>query len=220
MPDYGTNYRESQGRIMTLVNNQNAAVSVPACPGWTVKDVVAHLCGAIRDIAKGDMREGPTPAWTARHVEDFRDRSLTDIGAEWHIRANTSPYAFQKYGQVMVADIVSHEFDIRGAIGNTQGRDLPVVRSATLFFLSGLDSWFREEKLPALRILVEDKALDIGEGDPRGTVEMSWWEAMRLVSGRRSREQARALKWTGDPATWLDRDHLFIFGPRETDLVE
>lgn len=220
MPDYGTNYRESQGRIMALVNNQNADLPIPACPGWTVKDVVAHLCGAIRDIAKGDLQGGPALEWTARHVEDYRGRSLADIGAEWHIRGNTSPYAFQKFGQVMVADIVSHEFDIRGALGNTRGRDLPVVRSATLFFLAGLDAWFREEGLPTLRILVEDKALDIGEGEPQGTVEMSWWEAMRIASGRRSREQARALVWTGDAGIWLDHDHLFIFGPRNTDLIE
>lgn len=218
MPDFGTTYREAQGRIMTLVNNQNADLPVPACPGWTVKDVVAHLCGAIRDIAKGDVDGLATPGWTARQLDDYRTRSLADIGAEWHIRGNTSPYAFQKHGQAMVADIVTHEFDIRGALGNTQGRDHPAVRSAALFYLNALDYVFTQDGIPPLRILTGDKALDLGEGEPPGTVEMSWWEAMRLTSGRRSREQVRALRWTGDPETWLD--HLFIFGPRDTDLME
>lgn len=36
MPDYGTVYRDVQGRIMSIVNSQNASIPVPACPGWTV----------------------------------------------------------------------------------------------------------------------------------------------------------------------------------------
>ena len=218
MPDYGTTYRESMGRIMALVNNQNVDTSVPACPGWTVKDVVAHLCGAIRDIAKGDTDDAGSEAWTARQVEAYRHRSLTDIGAEWHLRANSSPWAFQTFGQVMMADIISHEFDIRGALGNTQGRDMPAVTSAALFYLNALDYVFKEDSVLPLRILTEDKALELGEGEPQASVEMSWWEAMRVSSGRRSREQVRALTWTGDPKTWLD--HLFIFDPRDRDLVE
>lgn len=218
MPDYATSYREAQGRIMTLVNNQNAETPVPACPGWTVKDVVAHLCGAMRDVAKGETDEVGEEAWTARQVADYRHRSLTDISAEWHHRAHTSPWAFQTYGQALLADIITHEFDIRNALGNTQGRDLPVVRSAALFYLNALDYVFGEDGIPPMRILVEDKALDLGKGEPAGTVEMGWWEAMRIASGRRSTDQVRSLAWTGDPDQWID--HLFIFGPRGTDLVE
>lgn len=218
MPDFWTNYRETQGRILSLVNNQNADLPVPATPGWTVKDVIAHLAGVLDDQRKGNMEGAPGPEWTARQVEARRSRSLGDIGAEWHLVANTSPYPFQQHGGILVADIVSHEFDIKGALGNREGRDLPVVRSATLFFLNGVDWLLRENNVPALRILVEDKALDVGEGEPQGSVEMGWWEAMRIVSGRRSRDQIRALTWTGDPELWLD--HISVFEPRDTDLVE
>lgn len=218
MPDYWTNYREAQGRILSLVTNQNADMPVPATPGWTVKDVVAHLAGTLDDYRLGALDGVPDDEWTARQVEARRHRSLSDIGAEWHLLANRAPLPFQRQGGVLVADIVSHEFDIRGALGNREGRGLPVVRSATLFFLGGVDWQLRENGVPALRILVEDKALDVGEGEPQGTVEMGWWEAMRVASGRRSRDQVRALSWTGDPDTWLE--HLFIFGPRDIDLVE
>lgn len=36
MPDFWTNYRETQGRIHALVNNQNADVPVPATPGLSL----------------------------------------------------------------------------------------------------------------------------------------------------------------------------------------
>lgn len=150
MPDYGTIYRQSLGRIMTLVNNQNADRPVHACPGWTVKDVVAHLCGSFRDIAKGDIDDTGDGTWAAKQIDDYRHRSLTDIGAEWHLRSNTTPWAFQQYGNVMMAEIISHEFDIRGALGDTRGRDMPAVRSAALFYLNALDHGFREDGIPPM----------------------------------------------------------------------
>jgi hypothetical protein len=164
------------------------------------------------------MEGAPGPEWAAKHVDSRRHRSLGDISADWHLIANTSPYPFQQHGAILVADVVSYEFDIKGAIGNIEGRNHPVVRSATLVYLNGVDWQLREDGIPALRILVEDKALDVGEGEPQGSVEMSWWETLRVTSGRRSRDQVRALTWTGDPDTWLD--HLSILGYRDNDLVE
>lgn len=219
MADYATTYREAQGRIRTLVNNQNAATPVPACPGWTVKDVVAHLAGVFDDIQRGNLENATSDEWTSAQVESQRERSLANIGADWHISVHTHPRVFiGEYVQNLVADLLCHEFDIRGAIGNTEGRHLFEIRTATLYFLNGLDHYFREDGVPALRIQVEDKAFTIGEGEPAGTVTLSWFELFRTVSGRRSRAQVKALAWDGDPDIWLD--HLFILGPAETDIVE
>ena len=55
----------------------------PACPGWTVHDVVAHLSGAVDDALQGRMEGAPSPAWTARQVEARHDQSVAAILAEW-----------------------------------------------------------------------------------------------------------------------------------------
>ena len=129
MANYITMYRESQGRVRALVNNQNADVPVPACPGWTVKDVVAHLAGVFDDIQRGNLEDATTDAWTAAQVEKRRDRSLSNIGADWHVQVHTHPHVFiGNYVQHLVADMLCHEFDIRGAIGNTEWRHLPEIR--------------------------------------------------------------------------------------------
>ena len=60
-----------------------AATPVPACPGWTVKDVYAHLAGVAADVLAGNLEGVATPPWTARHVADRADQSLTQILAEW-----------------------------------------------------------------------------------------------------------------------------------------
>jgi uncharacterized protein (TIGR03083 family) len=219
LADYATIYREAQGRVMSLVNNQNAATPIPACPGWTVKDVVAHVTGVLDDHRIGNFEGAPGPEWTTAQVEKRRVRSLADIGAEWHLLAHTHPRILaSEYGQTYAVDLISHEFDIRGAIGNTEGRTLPWTRTAALFFLNVLDHLLKEDGLPALRIQVEDKALTVGAGQPAGTVTLTWFEMLRTLSGRRSRAQVRALPWEGDPGTWMD--HLFVFGPAEIEIVE
>lgn len=216
MPAYRVLYQQSLGRIQTLVNKQNADTPVPACPGWTIRDTVAHLLGVFVDALARSLGDGDE--WSASHIARVQGRSLGDLMAEWHHRANTTPGIFEIYGAVLVADLVTHEFDIRGALGNTQARDLPVVRSVTLFYLEALDHVWREEGIPPLRIVTESKALDIGGDDPQTSVAIGWWELGRLASGRRSPEQVRAYAWSQDPSPWLD--HLFVFGPREEALVE
>lgn len=218
MPAYHVLYRQSQGRILTLVNNANAELPVPACPGWSVRDTVAHLLGTLTDITAGKLDLSESDDWAAGQIERSQGRSVSDLSAEWHVKSNTSPGVFERYGALLIADLVTHEFDIKQAIGNTQGRDLQVVRTVALFFLSALDQAWREDGIPALRILTEDKALDIGGEEPGTSVEMSWWEIGRVVSGRRSIDQVQALTWSGDPTPWLDE--LFVFGPRETALQE
>lgn len=216
---YKTAYLEAQARIRTLVNNQNAAVPVPACPGWTVKDVVAHLAGVFDDVRRGNLEQATTDAWSAAQVEARREKSLTEIGAEWHVSAHTHPYVFiGEFAEVMFVDLICHEFDIRGAIGNREGRSLPDVRTAALFFLTAVDRDVHEQGVPALRVQVEDKSFDLGAGEPQGTVTLSWFELFRVLSGRRSRAQVAALSWEGDPERWVD--HLFILGPAEREIVE
>jgi hypothetical protein len=43
-------------------------------------------------------------------------------------------------------------------------------------------------------------------------------EAWRWRTGRRSRAQLAAMDWSDDPTPVLD--HLYMFGPAETDIVE
>lgn len=218
MPAYHVLYRQSQGRILSLVNNANADLPVAACPGWTVRDTVAHCLGVLADLSAGRIEDASSDSWGADHIARAQNRSLSDLSAEWHVRANTGPGIFQTLGEVLVSDLVTHEFDIKQAIGNRQGRDLQVVRTVALFYLNALDAAWHEDGIPPLRILTETTALDIGGENPESTVEMSWWEIGRVVSGRRSLDQMRALTWSADPASWLE--HMFVFGPRETPLHE
>lgn len=218
MPAYHVLYRQSQGRIQQLIHKGNENTQVEACPGWTVKDTIAHLLGVLADLTAGKIAEANGDDWGESHVLLARARSYADIAGEWHLRANTSPGVFQELGEILLADLVTHEFDIKQAIGNTQGRDEYVVRSVALFYLNALDHAWRAEGTPALRFITEDKSIDIGGDAPASSVTVGWWELMRLVSGRRSPDQVRALTWSTSPDPWINE--MYVFGPRETPLVE
>src|SRR5207244_3526942 len=67
----------------------------PATPGWSIRDIVAHLAANATYTVAGDFpREffeafGESAAvamvndWTARQLEDRRGRSLEDLLQEW-----------------------------------------------------------------------------------------------------------------------------------------
>lgn len=110
MSDYGTIYRDVQGRIMSMVNSQNASTPVPACPGWTVRDLVAHLAGVLDDLARNRLEGSGSDEWTARQVDERKDRSASGIMAEWHVQANSNPQLFNHPGfSRVIVDIVTHE---------------------------------------------------------------------------------------------------------------
>lgn len=59
------------------------ARKVPACPEWTIKDVIAHLAGLAADWRAGNLAGYSGDASTARQVAERRDRSIDDLLAEW-----------------------------------------------------------------------------------------------------------------------------------------
>jgi len=57
-----------------------------------------------------------------------------------------------------------------------------------------------------------------GREEPVLGLRTTRFEAFRWRMGRRSRDQLAALDWSGDPAPVLD--HLVVFGPARTDIIE
>src|SRR5438874_1252993 len=53
----GALYADGRGRISDLVSGlgEEAAAPVPACPQWSVHDVVAHVTGVCADILAGNL---------------------------------------------------------------------------------------------------------------------------------------------------------------------
>ena len=54
------------------------ATPVPATPGWSVHDVLAHVTGATSDLVADEMGGAPGHAWSARHLARWVPRPVED----------------------------------------------------------------------------------------------------------------------------------------------
>lgn len=216
-PDLSALYLDAQVRLAGLVAGLGAsalAAPVPACPGWSVQDVVAHELAVTEDALAGRLTGPPTEEQTAAQVARFRGHDIRDMLASWAVTAPQFARivaAFEVWPAVI--DIASHEQDIRGALGRPGARDTEVVRQCADVMIGYLTP-----PVP-MRVAVEDAEFRVGpdEGEELGLATCRF-EALRWRLGRRSRAQLAALDWSGDPAPVLD--HLAIFGPAASDIIE
>ena len=211
-------YLESKRAVTSLVDVTNQHLEVPACPDWRIRDVLAHLVGQLEDIVAGNTAGGGTDAWTAAQVERFASCSLADMSAAWD---NAIVDAGDQAGDILrmiVPDLIVHEFDIRGALGNRDNRDHPGVLETAKNFIEFQQETFASSGLPAVLFNMNGHQVTMGEGLPGIELKAPAFEVTRMIFGRRSRNQILALDWSRDPARWLD--HILLVPPRETDLVE
>ncbi|CAA0108604.1 Uncharacterised protein [Mycolicibacterium vanbaalenii] len=210
-------YQDTQMRIARLLTDAPPATwegQVPACPGWSVRDVVSHMTAVAQDWADGRLSGAPTDEQTAEHVARFSGCDEAEILMIWaSATARLRELAESTGLEPPLGDIACHEHDIRSAIGEPGARDAESVRWTADRLLTLL-----RPPVP-LRIVVEDGEYRSGPVD--GTeirLQTTRFEALRWRTGRRSRAQLAAMAWSSDPAPVLD--HLFLFGPATGDVVE
>jgi uncharacterized protein (TIGR03083 family) len=209
-------YERVHGRISALVGAQEADAEVPTCPGWTVKDVVAHLAGFFAAYRSG-AEDAFSADWGDREVRARKDRSLEECLTEWSDSLKNPGDLFESHlAPVAVSDVLAHEQDIRTALNRPGARDDENIVPSVEMALSFLEK--KAEGLPALKVVTEDLDRKIGEGEPAATLRTSTFELFRALHGRRTIEQVRALDWEGDPEPWMAS--FFLFGPTERQVEE
>jgi uncharacterized protein (TIGR03083 family) len=213
----GDLYRSTRVRTQSLLGALDAeqwSLPVPACPGWDVHAVLAHLVGVIEDSAGGRLDGPPGPEQTAEEVARHGATPPAELLRRW---TELSPdfEALVTSGSIWPAffDVLSHEHDVHGALGSRGDRDSDEVRLAAKLLARSID-------------LGRPVRIDTGSGvlttavdgeDPL-VLRASSFEVVRFRLGRRSREQVLAMDWSEDPGDLVDR--LFVFGPAVPDLVE
>ena len=214
---------------------------VPACPDWSVGDLIAHLVGVAEDSARGayfaDAMEAwrvpalaaAREAWTAGHLDRQRDRTRDGLvcGLDHHgsrlvtaLRRGDRPAADVPPWMVAapVADLAVHLADLAGgarsSMPNSGGATarFGFARLPRLAAPTPGSNW----SCPALQ-LSDGRRTSGGSatGNPAGTVTASASELFRMISGRRSAAQIGRYDWTTDATPYL-AGHLALPTPRLT----
>jgi uncharacterized protein (TIGR03083 family) len=213
--DTSSLYRETRGRLLDLgagLTPDERATSVPALPGWSVRDTYAHLAGVCADALDGNLEGVATPPWTAAQLAARVGRSFDELTEEWTARGPQFDVALEHVTgprSVMAAvDVWSHQQDVLGAIGRRGERG--DERQAFLVDASvqAFDGRFCEAGV-ALELVVDGERRIVGAGAPTATWTIDGYELVRTLTGRRSAAQITAAGWDGDAAPFLDHVHLF-----------
>lgn len=212
-------YAAGRTRVVSLVTGADADAlegRVPATPAWTGRDLLAHLVGVPADVLAGRLDGAGTDAWSARQVAERGGRSTAQLVEEWQSTAEGFDPMLRAGPPGMMgalaADIAQHELDLYGLLGTPVDESVAEgVDFGLNFMLGWLDRRVRGAGLGALRLEAGNQEWTTGEGDVAATLSTSPIELFRVVAGRRSAAQVRALDWAGDPTPYLDV--LSAFGP-------
>ena len=216
---------------------------VPATPDWSALDVLRHLTGVSVDITDLVFDGFASAEWTERQVNDRSHLSMDEVIAQWEDIVGSAAVLLDTLddlglpdaipsalGMTSVAaipamaigDILHHEFDLRNAFDDRDGRDLLDVHFSAAGHVKSLRGRFDAFDLPTIRVEATDSGMgwDVGYGDPVASLRATSFELMRAIGGRRTRGEMAAMVWTEDPEPFLDHMVLPHLVVRESSLRE
>ena len=215
-------WARAQARVIALVaplTAEQAAVRVPACPDWTVRDLFSHMVGLGADVVAGDEPDDHNAAWTEKQVATRRDHDVAALVAEWEglsgplqewMRAQQHPAA-QRRDHPRAGPA--------GGAGRARRAGLGRRGAVRDRFLPRFGA--RVADLPPIA-LVGDGFSWASAGDPDAAdvvVRASDFDLARALVTRRSAAQLRSWTVRGDVGPYLDGFALLGALPA-TDLTE
>ena len=245
MPDLAGAYHDARAMMIDLARGaaEHAQETyVPACPDWTIRDLIAHVTSIASQLSSGgvppdlnlvmfwdDEMSERRETFIDESLDSRSGRSLEDLIAEWDATApivesmlrGETPFPQESppvADWVLVTDVGQHLQDLAGALGITDTREALATGLSLRSYVEAMRIRSAHEKLPAFRIRAGSREWIIGEGEPIATVTGDSFELARAAAGRRNPDQIRAYDWEGDPEPFIAL--FYPYGLREDALVE
>jgi uncharacterized protein (TIGR03083 family) len=224
MSQVGTAYSGVRQRVSELtgsIDERGGRTPVPPCPLWTVHDVVAHLVGVVEDATAGCLDGVATDPWTQAQVEAHRNDSIPTMLHRWSEVAPPFEGLLDDIGAVgrqAVLDAVTHEHDIRSALGRPGARRSDAVMIGYDF---GAPRFLENAEAKGVSIRLGGVGSQrYGPPDAPLRLEGMPFDLMRALTGRRSVAQIRAMAWSSDCEPALGAFTWGPFRPAEIPIDE
>jgi uncharacterized protein (TIGR03083 family) len=190
--------------LLRSLDDAQQQLPVAACPAWNVQQLACHLFGVPDDLLNGRLDNPGSDAWTDAQVERSRDLDCAAIADAWEATAEAfdalllvipSPTNAQ-----IIFDSVSHEYDLRHAVGQPGPAESDALDIGAAFLLPGLVA-----ALPEVAARLEQ-------------ADLSGFERLRVITGRRSTAQLAELGIDGEAlGGYLGRTPMTL---TEVDIIE
>jgi hypothetical protein len=193
---------------IAMMNEADLARPVPACPEWSSHALFAHLVSMPMAILAGDIPDevtggGDPNPWLGQLVEDNVDRPVIDL-ARWWASDDAALATVVANAGLLLADLVTHEGDIHGAIGSRAHRNVAELDSQIDASLAGMAPYVEKWGLAPIAVDNGRELRTSGQGEPGWTLHTNFWEAHRVLNSRRTREELLAIDHGGNPADYFD----------------
>lgn len=225
MNDVTQAFGETRSRIIdiaTSLDSTAAGAMVPACPAWTVRDLLAHVAGVSGDILTGNVAGAGSDEWTRAQIEARAAVPVVDLVAEIATKGGEVEGALEflhpAVAGAMLGDLVTHEHDLRGALGRPGARDSTGVNIALDSYVRFFGRRIKDAGRPAVAVESDGRSWVAGAGEPGARVMAPRFPLLRALTGRRTHDEIRAFSWDGDPEVYVS---LFsMYGVPERSLGE
>jgi uncharacterized protein (TIGR03083 family) len=225
--DPATHYRSTRRELVSVLEGQRSDVldrAVAACPDWRIRDVVAHLVGITADLNAGRL-PGPDEdgeAWTARQVASRAGATIAELTAEWEREAPRFEDGLTVFGYELgshfLGDLLQHVSDIRATLGIARVADDPTLAVALDFYVDATHQSLSDDADGGVTLVLGEDRLTLGPSPVVAELATERFEVFRVLGGRRSVAQIRALHWTGDVERVAHR--LSRYPVPEVDLLD
>lgn len=211
-------YLEVVDRIEALIGEGSLPLDrrVPACPRWTVRDLLGHLTGIAEDWCAGRLDGYASSEWTEAQVARHAGATWGELRTAWRsaIAMLSSTPSHPQLGapwRWLFGDALCHEADL---YETTEHGTRPPAEAVLVGLGQMVGRWRRTfdaaNSGPGLRLTaVGVRSWVIGaDPDPAVHVEADPYELWRALSGRRNREAIDAFEWSGEQvasSVWFDR---------------
>jgi uncharacterized protein (TIGR03083 family) len=156
-----------------------------ACPGWSVRDVVAHCAAALSRVATGQLHAF-TPELNEIDVAQRRDlplpRLLSELERGYTEAGPVIAGAGGRLDPIALGEWM-HGGDVRDALGEPLAYESEGFEDACAL----LAGWTRRRKVPLVEVSLPGSALRLGvpvPGRPEATLVTDRATLMRLFAGR------------------------------------
>ena len=225
MAEASSAYRGCRERITELASDapdETLSRSVPACPEWSVLDLVAHVIGVAEDFAAGNLEGAGSEEWTSSQIARRSEMAVPELVEAWRVVAEPIESMMDQVPpgpvSLLIGDLVSHEHDLRGALDRPGARD----SDAVWIGLDRYTRWFgkriKDAGLPSVTVRSAERRWQAGILDPTVELEGNAFELLRAMTGRRTPDEIASLSWTGDSAAYLEL--LPTYPPPDRSLSE
>jgi uncharacterized protein (TIGR03083 family) len=215
MPDDDV-YRHLRKTVSALAASVGDAGgrAVPACPDWTVRDLLAHLVEIAALVTRRTGHE-PDAAAEAAAVDGPVDVVLD----AWSVLGEqVASLIAGGGGQLMIMDALSHELDLHRVFGTAPEPAHPAFPGSLDVVVRGMGGYLGEHGAPALEVRAAGRQWRLGDGEPAAVVTGADYDVLRSFTGRRTPGQIRALQWSADPGPWIPAFTWAAFTPPATPV--